>query len=287
MVNESTGEVYGYVISIDVFGEAQVMPLGSVMLSIKEKLNAVRVWLPSLGDMSVTVEEAEDMGDIDELVVSPSQRRVRFAGLETVEEIGRQAPSPVRTLSTGGSAPRPSTRDSRRSSSAHDTGDRAKFRDGWDYDEHSRLKSQQYGIDNVYVHSRARRERQYDLAPRASILKNPKDGEYLASKSRKGKDVGRKDRVRDPRVDELDALYDEASQSRRLLRLDEEMRELQRLEERRRLSERFDGRERLRQRHHETPDSRDPPSVWPPRASVPRKDPTTAHNAVPQTLGRD
>lgn len=61
VVNESTGEVYGYVISIDIFGEAQVMPFGSVMLSIQEALKAVRVWLPSLGDMSVTVEEAEDM----------------------------------------------------------------------------------------------------------------------------------------------------------------------------------------------------------------------------------
>ncbi|KAI1074808.1 hypothetical protein F5B20DRAFT_427400 [Whalleya microplaca] len=51
VVNESTGEVYGHVVSIDAFGEAQVMPILSTLESIRMRLDAYRVSFPTLEDI--------------------------------------------------------------------------------------------------------------------------------------------------------------------------------------------------------------------------------------------
>ncbi|KAF9777346.1 hypothetical protein IL306_004444 [Fusarium sp. DS 682] len=42
-----TSELYGHVVSVDAFGEAQVMPIQSTLDSIKEQMKAARVWLPN------------------------------------------------------------------------------------------------------------------------------------------------------------------------------------------------------------------------------------------------
>ncbi|KAM4058971.1 hypothetical protein HRG_008154 [Hirsutella rhossiliensis] len=51
VVSESTGEVYGHVVSMDAFGEAQVMPIQATLESIRTQLDASRVFLPTLKDI--------------------------------------------------------------------------------------------------------------------------------------------------------------------------------------------------------------------------------------------
>lgn len=51
VVNGRTGEVFGFVVSLDAFGEAQVMPIESALESIKTRLGASRVFLPTLEDI--------------------------------------------------------------------------------------------------------------------------------------------------------------------------------------------------------------------------------------------
>jgi hypothetical protein len=66
VVNESTGEVYGYVVSIDAFGEAQVMPIELVLADIKQKLQAERVWLPSSNEVDACKDKtAETASGVD------------------------------------------------------------------------------------------------------------------------------------------------------------------------------------------------------------------------------
>lgn len=48
MVDQLFGTAHGFVVSIDAFGEAQVMPLGPALAEIKGILNSKRVWLPGL-----------------------------------------------------------------------------------------------------------------------------------------------------------------------------------------------------------------------------------------------
>lgn len=51
VVSERTGSVYGHVVSIDAFGEGQVMPISLTLESIRMQLDAVRVWLPTPEDV--------------------------------------------------------------------------------------------------------------------------------------------------------------------------------------------------------------------------------------------
>lgn len=51
VVGEGTGSVYGHVVSIDAFGEGQVMPISLTLESIRVQLDAVRVWLPTRADV--------------------------------------------------------------------------------------------------------------------------------------------------------------------------------------------------------------------------------------------
>lgn len=46
VVDAKTSKLYGYVVSVDAFGEAQVMPIHAILRSIKEQLKARRVFLP-------------------------------------------------------------------------------------------------------------------------------------------------------------------------------------------------------------------------------------------------
>ncbi|OTA90020.1 hypothetical protein M434DRAFT_57949, partial [Hypoxylon sp. CO27-5] len=50
-VNGCTGEVFGFVVSLDAFGEAQVMPIELALENIKTRLGASRVFLPTLEDI--------------------------------------------------------------------------------------------------------------------------------------------------------------------------------------------------------------------------------------------
>jgi hypothetical protein len=57
VANILTGEVYGHIVSVDAFGEAQVMPIELVLVDIKERLLARRVWLPSPEEISKDMTE--------------------------------------------------------------------------------------------------------------------------------------------------------------------------------------------------------------------------------------
>lgn len=46
VIDEKTSRLYGHVVSVDAFGEAQVIPIHCTLQSIKEQLKAIRVSLP-------------------------------------------------------------------------------------------------------------------------------------------------------------------------------------------------------------------------------------------------
>ena len=51
MVNETTGEVYGHVVSVDALGEAYVIPIQSTLLDIQTHLGAREVCLPTMAEV--------------------------------------------------------------------------------------------------------------------------------------------------------------------------------------------------------------------------------------------
>ncbi|KAG9506646.1 hypothetical protein J7337_000179 [Fusarium musae] len=57
VVDAKTSVLYGHVVSIDAFGEAQVMPIRSTLDSIKLQMNATRVFLPNSDEIQLLQEE--------------------------------------------------------------------------------------------------------------------------------------------------------------------------------------------------------------------------------------
>ncbi|KAH7319847.1 hypothetical protein B0I35DRAFT_460190 [Stachybotrys elegans] len=53
VVDDATGEVFGHVVSVDVFGEAQVMPIEATLSDIRTETGAQRVLLPTFGDLEL------------------------------------------------------------------------------------------------------------------------------------------------------------------------------------------------------------------------------------------
>ncbi|KAF4333541.1 hypothetical protein FBEOM_12653 [Fusarium beomiforme] len=47
VVDAKTSKLYGHVVSVDAFGEAQVMPIQGILRSIRYHMNAKHVWLPT------------------------------------------------------------------------------------------------------------------------------------------------------------------------------------------------------------------------------------------------
>lgn len=74
VVDESTGEVFGYVISIDLFREAQVMPLELVLADIKDKLGAAYVFLPGPADITPQKDEPKERNDLHPSFTLPWER---------------------------------------------------------------------------------------------------------------------------------------------------------------------------------------------------------------------
>ena len=60
MVNETTGEVYGHVVSVDALGEAYVMPIQSTLLDIQTHLGAHEVCLPTMEEVFYLRGSQED-----------------------------------------------------------------------------------------------------------------------------------------------------------------------------------------------------------------------------------
>ncbi|KAF5533263.1 hypothetical protein FNAPI_12726 [Fusarium napiforme] len=58
VVDAKTFVLYGHVVSIDAFGEAQVMPIRSTLDSIKLQMNATRVFLPNGDEIQLLQEES-------------------------------------------------------------------------------------------------------------------------------------------------------------------------------------------------------------------------------------
>ncbi|KAF5973232.1 hypothetical protein FCOIX_8872 [Fusarium coicis] len=58
VVDAKTSVLYGHVVSIDAFGEAQVMPIRSTLNSIKVQMNATRVFLPNSDEIQLLQEES-------------------------------------------------------------------------------------------------------------------------------------------------------------------------------------------------------------------------------------
>ncbi|KAG5755336.1 hypothetical protein H9Q70_002012 [Fusarium xylarioides] len=70
VVDAKTSVLYGHVVSIDAFGEAQVMPIRSTLDSIKVQMNATRVFLPNSDEIQLLQEESRSRTP-DKLDVSP------------------------------------------------------------------------------------------------------------------------------------------------------------------------------------------------------------------------
>lgn len=65
VVHESTGEVYGHVVSLDSFGEACVLPIQGTLDEIRRHTKAKSVWLPSaieIDELRQTREHHPDSG---------------------------------------------------------------------------------------------------------------------------------------------------------------------------------------------------------------------------------
>ncbi|KAF5572457.1 hypothetical protein FPANT_13065 [Fusarium pseudoanthophilum] len=58
VVDAKTSVLYGHIVSIDAFGEAQVMPIRSTLDSIKVQMNATRVFLPNSDEIQLLQEES-------------------------------------------------------------------------------------------------------------------------------------------------------------------------------------------------------------------------------------
>ncbi|KAF5556712.1 hypothetical protein FPHYL_7884 [Fusarium phyllophilum] len=70
VVDAKTSVLYGHVVSIDIFGEAQVMPIRSTLDSIKMQMNARRVFLPSSDETQLLREYSRSHATAN-LEVSP------------------------------------------------------------------------------------------------------------------------------------------------------------------------------------------------------------------------
>ncbi|KAL9575405.1 hypothetical protein ACKAV7_000203 [Fusarium commune] len=62
VVDAKTSELYGHVVSVDAFGEAQVMPIRSTLDSIRMQMNATRVSLPYPDELQLLQEESRSRG---------------------------------------------------------------------------------------------------------------------------------------------------------------------------------------------------------------------------------
>ncbi|KAM5386948.1 hypothetical protein ACJZ2D_000241 [Fusarium nematophilum] len=72
VVDETTWEISGHVVSVDAFGEAQVMPIHSTLESIRKQLNATRVFLPTSDDIHCLRVDSSGLAPSDEdLPASP------------------------------------------------------------------------------------------------------------------------------------------------------------------------------------------------------------------------
>ncbi|KAI0974900.1 hypothetical protein F4678DRAFT_355004 [Xylaria arbuscula] len=70
VIRESTGEVYGHVVSTDMFGEAYIMPLGNTLRDIQAHLHADQVNLPPDGTTIAKqwVSDADDRDSFNESI---------------------------------------------------------------------------------------------------------------------------------------------------------------------------------------------------------------------------
>ncbi|CAI6331987.1 unnamed protein product [Periconia digitata] len=74
VVNKTTGEVYGHVVSIDTFGEASVIPMQSTLLDIKFHLRAYEVRFPSKEEISALQTAQKNDHDGNESATSSRRR---------------------------------------------------------------------------------------------------------------------------------------------------------------------------------------------------------------------
>ncbi|PVH92427.1 hypothetical protein DM02DRAFT_699974 [Periconia macrospinosa] len=70
VTNETTGEVYGHVVTVDTFGEASVMPIHSTLLDIKSHIGAYDVRIPSGQEISDLQRHRKHALTTDELLQS-------------------------------------------------------------------------------------------------------------------------------------------------------------------------------------------------------------------------
>ncbi|KAF5665103.1 hypothetical protein FDENT_12666 [Fusarium denticulatum] len=85
VVDAKTSVLYGHVVSIDAFGEAQVMPIRSTLDSIKVQMNATRVFLPNSDEIQVLQEESRSLTPAS-LEVSPvTEACEKQEGTETTQ----------------------------------------------------------------------------------------------------------------------------------------------------------------------------------------------------------
>ncbi|KAK2699617.1 hypothetical protein QWA68_002020 [Fusarium oxysporum] len=70
VVDAMTSDVYGHIVSVDAFGEAQVMPIGSTLDSIRMQMNATRVSLPYPYELQLLQEKSRSRAPVN-LEVSP------------------------------------------------------------------------------------------------------------------------------------------------------------------------------------------------------------------------
>ncbi|KAF5624728.1 uncharacterized protein FTJAE_10177 [Fusarium tjaetaba] len=100
VVDAKTSVLYGHVVSIDAFGEAQVMPIRSTLDSIRAQMNATRVFLPNSDEMQLLQEESRSRTPA-KLDVSPvTEEYEKQEGTSTTHPEGMKGGQPASSPSS-------------------------------------------------------------------------------------------------------------------------------------------------------------------------------------------
>lgn len=78
-MKKATGQVYGYIVSVDFFGEAQVMPLKSVLADIRHRLQAASVWLPNVNQIDAYKQSIQEQTLLSSSVALPLSNQDNIA----------------------------------------------------------------------------------------------------------------------------------------------------------------------------------------------------------------